>query len=241
VRTHVLGFITNAALLGAFAQPVSAEDQQALQARGEYLVNGPAACGNCHTKRGPDLLAVASMHLAGGNKFDIPPGLAYSKNITPNKDTGIGTWRDEQIIRALREGITKEGNIIGPPMPVALYNKISDDDAKAIVAYLRSIKPIRNEVPESKYKIPLHSESPAKGLPAPPKTDKIAYGAYIVTVAHCLECHTPFGADGEPDYAARDRQLDRRAGQKGNHRGDQQGWKAAHPADALQLFQKHDG
>jgi mono/diheme cytochrome c family protein len=203
MQGRALSLLASAAFVGALAQPLCAQDQRTLEARGEYLVNGPAGCGNCHTRRGPDLAAIAGMYLAGGNKFDIPPGLAYSKNITPDTDTGIGGWTDQQIIRAIREGVTKEGNIIGPPMPVALYNKISDDDAKAIVAYLRSIKPIRNEVPESKYRIALHAQPPAKGLPAPSKADKAAYGEYLVNMAHCLECHTPNSADGEPDYANR--------------------------------------
>lgn len=200
MKTPTLSVIVAAAFVGAWAQSANAQDQQALRARGEYLVNGPAACGNCHTQRGADLLADPSKYLAGGYKFDIPPGLAFSKNITPDNDTGIGSWTDQQIIRAIREGVTREGNLIGPPMPIGYYNKLSDHDAKAILAYLRTVKPIRNEVRESKYRIPLHAEPPAKGLPAPPKTDKVAYGAYVAGMAHCLECHTPPGAKGEPDY-----------------------------------------
>src|SRR5262249_47309524 len=126
-----------------------------------------------------------------------------SKNLTPDRDTGIASWSDEQVIRAIREGVTKEGNLIGPPMPIALYNKIADDDVKAMVAYLRSVPPVRNEIPESKYKIKLHAEPTAKDVKAPPKTDKIAYGEYLVNVAHCLESHTPFAANGETDYAKR--------------------------------------
>lgn len=201
MQNRAVIFIASVALFGACGQSARAEDQQALRSRGEYLVNGPAACGNCHTKRGPDLLADSNVYLAGGYKFDIPPGLAISKNITPDTDTGIGSWTDQQIIRAIREGVTREGNVIGPPMPISYYNKMSDDDVKAIVAYLRTVKPIRNSVRESKYKIPLHAEPPAKGLPPPAKADKVAYGAYVAGLAHCLECHTPPTATGEPDYA----------------------------------------
>jgi hypothetical protein len=143
------------------------------------------------------------MHLAGGRRFDIPPGIAYSRNLTPDPETGIGSWKDDQIIRALREGVTKEGNIIGPPMPIALYNKIADEDASAIVAYLRTVRPIRNEIPESKYKIKLRAQPPAKGVTAPAKSNKIAYGGYLTNMAHCLECHTPIESTGEQDYANR--------------------------------------
>ncbi|WP_168213062.1 MULTISPECIES: cytochrome c [unclassified Bradyrhizobium] len=181
-----------------FALPASAqsrsanvEHQKAQVARGEYLVKGPALCGNCHTERGPDLLADMSKFLAGGQKFTSPAFVTYSRNLTPDHDTGIGSWTDEQIIRAMREGVTKEGKTLGPPMPFDMLNKLSDDDAKAIVAYLRTMKPIHNEVPEPKYKIPLKPRPAAKGEPAPPKSDKVAYGRYVVTAAYCLECHTP--------------------------------------------------
>jgi len=171
--------------------PAAAQSNDALVARGEYLVNGPAACGNCHTQRGPDLLPVASKFLAGGEKIISPIFTAYSRNITPDKDTGIGTWTVAQIVRAIREGVNKEGKTLGPPMPYEFYNKMSNDDANAIAAYLLSVKPIHNEVRESKFKIPLKPEHAAKGEAAPPKTDKVAYGRYVATMAHCLECHTP--------------------------------------------------
>jgi mono/diheme cytochrome c family protein len=169
----------------------NAQDQRQLVARGKYLVNGPALCANCHTPRGADLRPVMSKFLSGGEKFTSPVFVTYSRNITPDKDTGIGTWSDAQIIRAMREGFTKEGKTLGPPMPFEMLNKMSDDDARAIVAYLRTAKPMHNEVPEPKYKIPLEPQRPAKGDPAPSKSDKVAYGGYLVTMAHCLECHTP--------------------------------------------------
>jgi mono/diheme cytochrome c family protein len=173
-----------------------------LAVRGAYLVNGAAACGNCHTQKGPDLMPLANMALAGGMKFDIPNvGLAISKNLTPDNDTGLGTWTEAQIVRAIREGVTKESGIIGPPMPVAFFNKISDEDVQAIAAYLRTLKPIRNEVAESKYKIERKPQPPAQGVVAPARTDQTAYGAYLVNMAHCLECHTPQAADGSPDFA----------------------------------------
>src|SRR5262249_20014522 len=149
------------------------------------------------------LLPIPSMHLAGGRRFDIPPGIAYSKNLTPDRDTAIASWSDEQVIRAIREWGTKEGNLIWPPMPIDLYNKIAYDDAKAVVAYLPRVPPGRSEIPESKCKIKLHAEPRAKDVKAPRKTDKIAYGEFLVNVAYCLECHTPFAANGEPDYAKR--------------------------------------
>jgi mono/diheme cytochrome c family protein len=142
------------------------------------------------------------MDFAGGFKLLDPAFTAYSANITPDKDTGIGNWTDEQIMRAIRQGIDDEGHIIFPPMPVPTYNNMSDDDVKAVVAYLHTLKPIHNVVPDSTWNVPQQAMPPPKGTPAPPKTDKVAYGGYIVTaLAHCFECHTPLGANGQPDMA----------------------------------------
>jgi mono/diheme cytochrome c family protein len=89
-------------------------------------------------------------------------------------------------------------------MPVPTYNNMSDDDVKAIVAYLRTVKPVHHEVPESKYNVPQQAMPPAKGLPAPPATNKVAYGRYIVTaLAHCFECHSGPDANGAPDFQGR--------------------------------------
>ena len=184
------------------ALPAAAEDNDALVKRGSYLVNGPVACSNCHATRAKDFSIVPGMEFAGGFHLVDPAFDVYTANITPDKETGIGEWTDEQIITAIREGKDKDGKIIFPPMPVPTYNNMSDDDVKAIVAYLHTLKPVHNEVPESKWNIPQQAMPPAKGLPAPPTTDKVAYGGYIVnSLAHCFECHTTPGANGAPDFA----------------------------------------
>jgi mono/diheme cytochrome c family protein len=183
-------------------EALAADDPQEMVKRGTYLINGPVACANCHTPRGPDMSFLPGMDYAGGFKIVDPAFEVYSANITPDKETGIGGWTDAQIITAIREGKTREGRINFPPMPVPTYNNMSDDDVKAIVAFLRTVKPVRHQVPESKYKIPQQAMPPAKGLPAPPASDRVAYGRYIVTaLAHCFECHTGPDAKGEPDFA----------------------------------------
>ena len=183
-------------------QPAQAQDDAFIK-RGAYLVNGSLACANCHTPRAPDRSLLTDKHLAGGNRF-VNPGKydAYAANITPDKDTGIGSLTDEQIITAIRTGKTREGKIMFPPMPVETYNTMSDDDVRAVVAYLRSIKPVHNEVSVSKWFIPQEPMPPAKGLPAPPPTDKVAYGGYIVnSLAHCFECHSTPGPSRARDFA----------------------------------------
>ncbi len=184
---------------GASAAAASHDD---MVKRGAYLVNGPAACANCHTPRAADFSLVPGMDMAGGFHLVDPAFDVYTANITPDKETGIGNWTDAQIVKAIREGVDPEGHVIFPPMPAPTYNNMSDDDVNAIVAYLRTLKPIHNEVPESKWNIPQQAMPPAKGLPAPPTTDKVAYGRYIATaLAHCFECHTTPGPNGAPDFA----------------------------------------
>jgi mono/diheme cytochrome c family protein len=184
-------YVLIVATSGACVVPAIAQGQAELIERGKYLVDGPALCANCHTQRGKDLRPIMSKYLAGGQRFTSPMFVTYSRNITPDKDTGIGTWSDAHIVRAMREGVSKEGKTLGPPMPFEMLNKVADDDARAIVAYLRAATPLHNEIPEPAYKLPLKPEPPAQGEPAPAKSDKVAYGDYLVTVAHCLECHTP--------------------------------------------------
>ena len=171
--------------------------------RGTYLMQHVAACGNCHTPMGPEG-PQPGMELAGGMVIEFEGMfLAHVPNITPDPETGIGTWTDEQIVVAIREGKRPDGSIIGPPMPFELYRGLSDDDVAALVAYLRNVPAVKNAVPKSRYDIPL---PPAYGPPvgsvsAPDRTDVVAYGAYLAgPVAHCIECHTPMGAEGHMDY-----------------------------------------
>jgi mono/diheme cytochrome c family protein len=172
--------------------------------RGAYLANSIAGCGNCHTPKDAAGNPVAGKELAGGYAFVEGFGRALSQNITPDPETGVGKWTDAQLLTALRDGKRPDGTTIGPPMPIEWYRKMSDDDATAIVAYIRSVKPIHNAVEKSEFKIPL---PPAYGPPvghvaAPPRTDKIAYGGYLAgPVGHCMECHTPFAKPGQLDMS----------------------------------------
>lgn len=189
-----------AALL--FAAPAFAQDAAQL-ARGRYLVEVTAACGNCHTPKGPTG-NLPGRELAGGFVVvDAPEFRAVAPNITPDPETGIGRWTDAQIARAIREGIRPDGSLIGPPMPFGFYRHISDQDLAAMVAYLRTVPPIRNQVERSAYRIPLPpSYGPAVTSVAPPADNPVARGAYLAgPVAHCLECHTPMGAGGQLDMS----------------------------------------
>ncbi|MBT8101062.1 MAG: cytochrome c [Gammaproteobacteria bacterium] len=177
--------------------------EEALIARGDYLVNGIVACGNCHTPRNPDATAVADMRLAGSFVIEEPVFRAYAPNITQDHETGIGSWSDAEIMRAIREGVRPDGTIIGPPMPILSYRKMSDSDVQAIVAYLRTVAPIKNIVPRSEYDIPLpESWGPPPGsVPDVNRDDSLAYGTYLGDgLGHCMECHTPM-VDGAFDFS----------------------------------------
>lgn len=178
-------------------------DQESLLARGEYLMNGVVACGNCHTPRNADATAKDESRLAGGFLMEDPGFTAYAPNITQDHETGIGSWSDEEIILAIREGVRKDGTIIGPPMPFPSYREISDSDAQAIVAYLRTVAPVRNSVPRSVYKFPLPESwgPPVGNVPDVHRDDSLAYGDYLANaLGHCMECHTPM-VEGAFDFS----------------------------------------
>ena len=129
---------------------------ETLVERGAYLVTTVAACGNCHTPRDASGKPMAKMTLAGGFEFDDSPiGHVVVPNITPDPETGIGKWTEAEIVSALRNGKRPDGTIIGPPMPIRFYRLLSDRDAAAIAAYLRSLKPISHEVGRTQFKNPL--------------------------------------------------------------------------------------
>lgn len=164
--------------------------------RGEYLVRGPAGCGNCHTPMGPNGPDMSNE--LGGFMVEKNEHLeAWAVNITPG--SRVADWSDAELARAIREGIRPDGSVIGPPMPIGLYRGLGDDDLMSIVAFLRTIAPSDNTTPYSTYNIPL---PPAYGPPidsvtAPTRGVSVEYGAYLAgPVAHCTECHTTFGPTG---------------------------------------------
>ena len=164
--------------------------------RGTYLVEGPAACGNCHSPQGPEG-PIPGMALAGMMVEQNEGFTAIASNITPAG--AVGSWSDGELARAIREGIRPDGSVIGPPMPIGLYRGLSDDDLMSIVMYLRQVPAVENDPGESVYNIPL---PPAYGPPidtvaAIPEGVTVEYGEYLAgPIAHCMECHTTFGPQG---------------------------------------------
>jgi len=192
-------------------QPASAEKIDATPqrlARGQYLVNHVSVCLDCHSERTP---AYGFPIKPGGegakgfiwNRDAKFPGILAAANITPDPETGLGNWTDGEILRAIREGVDREGNALFPIMPYGHYRNLSDEDAKSIVAYLRTLEPLRYEKPEKALDMPLPfiekfiPKPVTAPVPEPNRADTLAYGKYLVDVAACAECHTPKNDKGE--------------------------------------------
>ena len=110
--------------------------------QGRYLA-AAGDCVACHTRPG-------GAAFAGGRAQDTPFGVVYSANITPDRDTGIGAWTEAEFIRALREGTGRNGRHLYPAFPYTAYTLVSDADARALHAYLRSLAPVRYSPPENR-------------------------------------------------------------------------------------------
>ena len=138
-----------------------------------------------------------AQELTGRLVDDNPAFRAVAPNLTPAGR--IAGWSDAELARAIREGLRPDGSLIGPPMPFSMYRGLSDDDVASIVAFLRRLPAVSSDLPASEYRIPL---PPAYGPPvgtvsAPAPGVTVDYGAYLAgPVAHCMECHTPFGPQG---------------------------------------------
>lgn len=166
--------------------------------RGSYLVNSLLTCGNCHSPKGPPQ-AIAGKDFSGGLSWDEPPFKVTAPNITPDKETGIGNYTDAQLKTVLRKGVKPSGVPVAMVMPSGFYEIMTERDINAVVAYLRSLKPVANKVPDPIYKMPQgHPVLPGAEKPYTEAmlTDKVKKGFYLATIAHCMECHTPFGERG---------------------------------------------
>ncbi|MGB3562875.1 MAG: cytochrome c [Thermoanaerobaculia bacterium] len=185
---------------------VTTEDE--LLTRGRYLVEGPMHCYACHSEidwaePGPGQPLPGKKGI--GAKFpDVSvPGLVVASNITPDPETGIGEWTDEELGRAIREGVGRDGRRLFPVMPYLFYRSLSDEDLAAVITYIRSIEPVRNQPPATELPEPVLASLPphqaiTEPVPTPDRSDPIAYGAYLTQIGECIECHTPMTPQGQP-------------------------------------------
>jgi mono/diheme cytochrome c family protein len=191
----MLGLAAALAAAGVASAQPSAE-------RGGYLMNTIMTCANCHSPKGPPA-ATAGKDYSGGLTWDEAPFKVTAPNITPDKETGIGNWTDEQVKTMLLTGKNPHGVQEAEVMPTAFYPILTPDDLNSIVAHLRTLKPVKNKVPDPIYKIalPHHVYPGAEKAYAPADlNDKLKRGFYLATIGHCMECHTPFRPGGGPDF-----------------------------------------
>ena len=177
-------------------------------ARGKYLVENEAACADCHSPHDwtkHDAPITLGMEGAGQDMSALKglPGHVVAPNLTPDSETGSGTWSDDALARAIREGIGHDGRALFPMMPYQMYRHLPDEDLASIIVFLRSLPPVRNPLPKTaiifpvKYLIRSAPEPVRDPVPAPDVSDPVKRGAFLVTIAGCRDCHTPVD-HGEP-------------------------------------------
>lgn len=185
------------------APVVSAPTNGEAVARGQYLVNHVTGCLGCHSpiqEDKPGDPPVESMLGAGRDFGDFGPKVPFhlrGSNITPDKDTGVGSWTDGELMRAIREGVSKDGSLLFPQMPYLTYRQtLSDGEVLDIIAYLRTLKPIKNKVERTSINFPVSMfirgvPAPLEKSPPPPPSpsDRLARGRWLLDVCSCKDCH----------------------------------------------------
>jgi mono/diheme cytochrome c family protein len=169
--------------------------------RGKYLFDVVADCAGCHSQRDFTRFAGPIVHGTEGQGFVFPPELGFpgtivAPNITPDVETGIGSWTDGEKIRAIRDGVSKDGKALFPLMPYEYFRSMSDEDVYSLVAYMNTLPPRRNRLGRTELNFPVNLlikgvPRPAGSVAHPDRGDRMAYGKYLTTIATCGECHTP--------------------------------------------------
>ena len=176
-------------------------------ARGKYLVEGVAACFDCHSEAPAEFKPgePPAFTALGSGRVMINEGnfVLAAPNITPDVATGAGSWTDDQLARAVREGIGHDGRTLFPMMPYEEFKNLSDEDLASIIVYIRSLPPIRKEQPKRQIPFPLSrlintAPEPLKQVAAVDASDSIARGRYLTKVGNCEFCHTPADKMGRP-------------------------------------------
>lgn len=174
--------------------------------RGRYLATA-ADCGSCHTIPGSD------HPLSGGRPIETPFGVLVAPNITPDRETGIGAWSDDEFDAAVREGVRRDGKRLYPAMPFPYFARMTQEDVRDIRAYLSTVEPVHNPVAVNQLPFPPNQRmamtvwdtlyfTPGEFREQPDKSKRWNRGAYLVEgPSHCGACHTPKTALGgdEPD------------------------------------------
>jgi len=176
-------------------------------ARGRYLSNAVSGCSFCHSEHDwskPERPLLPGREGVGEViPFAGLPGRIVAPNLTSDTQTGAGAWTDDQLARAIREGIGHDGRALFPLMAYERFQHMSDEDVASVVVYLRSLPSVRNELPKTeiifpvKYLIRSVPKPLAGPVPYPDASDRVAWGRYMVTIGGCEDCHTPQDAHGQ--------------------------------------------
>lgn len=205
VALAVIALVVKFYVLSPASRPapdVKAKATPEALARGKYLVENVAACIGCHSpiddsKPGdPPVPGKVGAGRDFGPMGEAPFRLR-AHNLTPDPETGIGNWTDGEVLRAMREGVGKDGHVLFPQMPWQTYARtLSDDDALAIIAFLRTLPAVKNDPGKTEVKFPVSMfirglPKPLAGSPAgaPPASDKLARGRWLLDVCSCHDCH----------------------------------------------------
>ena len=178
--------------------------------RGKYLVDNVAGCLGCHSQIDETVSGEPPVpgRLGSGRDFGLMPdfpGHIRAPNLSSDKETGIGAWSDGELLRAMREGVSRDGRPLFPMMPYGAYGRaLSDDDALAIVAYLRTLPAIKNDAGRTQLNFPVSmfvrmAPAPLEKSPppAPPVSDTLARGQWLLTMCSCHDCHDSVNAHRE--------------------------------------------
>jgi mono/diheme cytochrome c family protein len=210
----VLGFVVLVAIgitatigwrpfIGPKARPLSDRKFEATPQRlerGKYIATGLSGCIYCHS---PHNWSAAGTEIVAGKEgsgevepYGGLPGRIVAPNITPDPETGAGAWTDDQLARAIREGIGHDGRALFPLMPYGRFKDMSDEDLASVVVYLRSLPAVRNELPKTEIIFPVKylirsAPEPVSSVAGVVSGDPVARGAHLVQLAGCLDCHTP--------------------------------------------------
>jgi len=171
-------------------------------ARGKLIFEYLSDCGGCHSQRdfslvgGPEVESGKGRGNVLSSLINGLPGTVVAANITPDPETGIGAWTDGEKIRAIRDGVDRDGHALFPMMPYTDYRKMSDEDVEAVVAYMNSLPPVKNPLPRTEIMFPVSlliksAPQPAGSVPPPNRADRVKHGEYLATIAGCTDCHTP--------------------------------------------------
>ncbi len=168
--------------------------------RGRYIFTALAGCVYCHSQHDASQHGAPMMAGTEGSGDVMPfeglPGRVVAPNLTPDPQTGSGNWSDDQLARAIREGIGHDGRTLFPMMPYPHYQQMSDEDLASVVVYIRSLPAVRRELPKTeiifpvKYLMRSAPQPVTAPVEAPAADHQLLYGAYLVNLAGCGDCHT---------------------------------------------------